>query len=48
MLQLLAMGANRFFSLAVAILVAIACTAFIVFNHKIQNILKNTGVRSDE
>jgi len=40
MLQLLAAGANKYLSLGVALLVAIGCHAYIVFNHKIRNYIK--------
>jgi hypothetical protein len=43
MLQLLAAGTNKYISLCVALLVAIGCNAYIVFNHKIRNFIKNTG-----
>lgn len=48
MLQLLAAGTNKYLALGMAILVAIACSAFIAFNHKIRNFINNRGANTDE
>lgn len=48
MLQLLAAGVNKYISLGVAVLVAIGCNVFIIFNHKIRSFINNRGVRHDE
>ena len=39
-LQLLT-ATNRYFALGVAILIAIGCSAFIAFNHKLRNIIND-------
>lgn len=37
MLQLLAAGANRYATLALAILIGVGCMLYLRFNHKIRN-----------
>lgn len=48
MLQLLAAGCNKYIALGGAVLVAIGCSAFIAFNHKIRDFINNTGANHDE
>ena len=43
LLQLLALGTNKYLSLIAAILVAIGVHAYIVFNHKLRAYIKNQG-----
>lgn len=40
-IELIASGYNIYLSLVLAVLVAIACNAFLVFNHKIRNFISN-------
>jgi hypothetical protein len=47
MLELLASGCNKYVALGVAILVAIVCNAYIVFNHKIRDFIRNAGVTDE-
>jgi hypothetical protein len=48
MLQLLAAGVNKYVCLGVAIVVAIGCNMFLIFNHKIRDFIKHRGVRHDD
>jgi len=42
-IEMLASGFNKYLSLGVAILSAIGCNIFLVFNHKIRNFIKQSG-----
>lgn len=46
-IELIASGCDRYLSLILAILVGIACNAFIAFNHKIREFIKNRGVTDE-
>jgi hypothetical protein len=46
-IELIASGCDRYLSLALAVLVGIGCNAFIAFNHKIRNFIKNRGVTDE-
>jgi hypothetical protein len=48
MLQLLAAGLDKYVALGVALLVAVGCSAFITFNHKIRNFIVNTGANIED
>jgi succinate dehydrogenase hydrophobic anchor subunit len=41
LIQLLAAGYNKYLSLGVALLVAIGCHAWIVYNHKLRDYIKS-------
>lgn len=46
-IELIASGCDPYISLALAILVGIACNAFVAFNHKIREFIKNRGVKDE-
>jgi hypothetical protein len=41
LLQLLSSGLDKYLSLAIAILIAIGVHAYIIFNHKLRNYIKD-------